>query len=258
MARGPAYPFVNLRTAVDLLDKLYKFAKRSPALIDSVAKEAWGWSPTSSTPKKAAAALKYFGLAEEVGNEGNSIRVTDRGYRILVDHEGSPERTKALQEAALLPVQYAYCFKEWGADVPPSARSKLIFERNFVSTTVDGFLKDYKATMEFSGLNGGERPDGDAVLDELSADASKGVNVAEQTTAVGVAKKPPLQGRVVSEAGVAMRQDVFSVDEGAVTIHWPASLSKDSLKDVEDWLEIVKRKLARSLKEPSDEKPEEK
>ena len=256
MARGPAYPFVNLRTAVELLDKLYKFAKRSPALIDSIAKDAWGWSPTSSTPKKAVAALKYFGLAEEAGTDGNSVRVTDKGYRILVDHEGSPERTKALQEAALLPAQYAYCYKEWGVDVPPSARSKLIFERNFVSTTVDGFLKDYKATMEFAGLNGGEQVDREAVPDEVSADASKGVNSAEQTMTAGMARQPPFQtpsqGRIISEVGIAMRQDVFSVDEGAVTIQWPASLSKDSLKDVEDWLEIVKRKLTRSLKEQPD------
>ena len=260
MARGPAYPFVNLRTAVGLLEKLYAYAKRSPALIDSIAKEAWGWSPTSSTPKKVAAALKYFGLAEDAGKEGTSLRITDRGYRILVDSPDSPERTKALQEAALAPPQYSYCYKEWGPEVPQSARSSLIFKRGFVVTTVDGFLKDYLATMAFAGLNGGNAVGTGTEQEELSADANNVVNLGEHSATAGVAKQAPpsplFSVRPVNE-GVPMRQDVFSIDEGSVTIQWPTALSKDSLKDVEDWLEIVKRKLARSLKEPADENSEE-
>lgn len=44
-----------------------------------------------------------------------------------------------------------------------------------------------------------------------------------------------------------MRQDVFSLTEGEVVISWPTPLSQDSIKDLEDWLVIVKRKIARSL-----------
>lgn len=254
MARGPAYPFVNLRTAVSQLEKLYAYAKRSPALVDSLAKEAWGWSPTSSTTKKVAAALKYFGVAEDVGKDGNSLRITDRGYRILVDSHDSPERMKALREAALAPTQYAYCYKEWGAEVPQSARSTLIFNRGFVATTVDAFLKDYKATMEYAGLSGGNTSSPqEAVEDAAQEEAISDGKAAERPAPAGLALQStssatPFPGRVAHE-GIAMRQDVFSVDEGSVVLQWPVTLSKDSLKDIEDWLEIVKRKLARSLKE---------
>jgi len=36
--------------------------------------------------------------------------------------------------------------------------------------------------------------------------------------------------------------------EGPVTIQWPASLSPESIEDVGDWLDIVKRKIGRSVK----------
>jgi len=251
MARGPAYPYVDLETAVDLLGKLYKFANRSPALIAGVAKEAWGWSPTSSTPAKAVAALKYFGLVEDGASKFKQIKVSDRGYRILVDDPASPQRVKALEEAALSPPQYMFCFSKWGADVPPSARSTLIFERGFVASTVDGFLKDYKATMLYAGITGGPENNIDDLDSNQDATATNAVGFADRAAAAastifakaaGQGAQAPGRG---SEAS-SMRQDVFSIDEGSVTIIWPKALSLESLADVKDWLEIVKRKIERS------------
>ena len=44
-----------------------------------------------------------------------------------------------------------------------------------------------------------------------------------------------------------IRQDIFSLTEGLVTIEWPSSLSAESYQDVSDWLDIVKRKIGRSV-----------
>ncbi len=44
------------------------------------------------------------------------------------------------------------------------------------------------------------------------------------------------------------RQDIFSIGEGSVTIQWPASLSPESFEDVSAWLDILKRKIGRSVK----------
>ncbi len=54
--------------------------------------------------------------------------------------------------------------------------------------------------------------------------------------------------------GVKMRQDVFSLAEGEAVIHWPTPLSPDSITDLEEWLDLVKRKIKRSAAEPSDAK----
>ena len=53
-----------------------------------------------------------------------------------------------------------------------------------------------------------------------------------------------------------MRQDVLSLAEGEAVIHWPTPLSPDSIKDLEEWLDLVKRKIKRSAAEPSDAKTE--
>lgn len=45
----------------------------------------------------------------------------------------------------------------------------------------------------------------------------------------------------------AMRQDVFSLVEGPVTIQWPAALSGASFEDLSGWLDILKRKIGRSI-----------
>lgn len=44
------------------------------------------------------------------------------------------------------------------------------------------------------------------------------------------------------------RQDVFSLNEGPVTIQWPASLSPESFEDVSAWLDILKRKIGREVR----------
>lgn len=43
-----------------------------------------------------------------------------------------------------------------------------------------------------------------------------------------------------------MREDVFCVAEGKVTFQWPMPMSADSIQDVQDWLELVKRKVGRA------------
>lgn len=47
--------------------------------------------------------------------------------------------------------------------------------------------------------------------------------------------------------GATMRQEVFSLTEGEVVLNWPSPLSPTSIQDLEDWLELVKRKISRSI-----------
>lgn len=57
---------------------------------------------------------------------------------------------------------------------------------------------------------------------------------------------PPTENR--------MRQDIFSINEGTVTIQWPTPLSSESIQDLKDWLKIVERKITRSV--GTDKEPE--
>ena len=46
----------------------------------------------------------------------------------------------------------------------------------------------------------------------------------------------------------SVREDIFSLAEGPVVIQWPAKLSSESFEDFSAWLELLKRKIGRSVK----------
>jgi hypothetical protein len=153
MGRGPSYPYVGLEDAISLTRKMYDFTKRAPAPVDSIIKDAWKYSPTSSSGQKVLAALKAFGLVEDSpGTNGKALKVTQRAIRILLDDEDSIERRDEIKKAALSPKWYEFCWKHWGKEMPSSMRSSLLVEHGFVETTVESFLRDYRKTVAFAGL----------------------------------------------------------------------------------------------------------
>ncbi len=60
--------------------------------------------------------------------------------------------------------------------------------------------------------------------------------------------------QVVKKKGNERGNEVFTLAEGAVTIDYPANLSDDSLKDLQQYLEIFVRKAQRlnSVYDPHD------
>jgi len=47
---------------------------------------------------------------------------------------------------------------------------------------------------------------------------------------------------------VVMRYESFMLDHGEITIQWPSEMSAESFEDFSDWLDILKRKIKRSVK----------
>lgn len=45
-----------------------------------------------------------------------------------------------------------------------------------------------------------------------------------------------------------MKQDTFTTDTGSVVVQWPSILSSADLEDLENWLDMLKRKIKRSVK----------
>jgi len=240
MARGPAYPYLDLESAVSLARKTYEFTKRSFAPLDAVTKEAWGYSPTSSSGVKTSAAMKYYGLIE--ANDAGSVRLTDRAYRIVVDDPTSEEWLEAVREAALSPRWYRFCWETWGVDMPVSMKRTLLFDHGFVDTTVDGFLKDYRKTVEFAKLTEMR------TLEESSSDEPDNPPRRAQGNSDPRAEsqKGDAHPRIKSPIGANMRQEVFSLPEGTVAVEWPGDLSQESFQDLSDWLDILKRKIGRA------------
>lgn len=254
MARGPGYPFVNLEEAVELSRKMYSYTRRSAADANAVIQEAWNYSPASSSGKKILAALGYFGLleSESESGEGRKVRLSDRAYRILIDDPGSTERKQALRDAVLSPKAYLLCWKRWGREMPPSMRSNLIFSEGFIESTVDGFLADYRKSVEYAGLL--ENPS-DSELPSDEPDATSSQFAVEATSVLGAGRSPsPIalehQNQHYEHSGDE-RSDVFSLNEGTVRLSWPKALSEESFQDFSDWLDLMKRKIQRTVSRES-------
>jgi hypothetical protein len=315
--RSPAYPGINLETALKRAKEFHTKERRNSANV-AVAVTHWGFVPTSGGAYIIVAALKSFGLFDDEGS-GNErkVKLSTRGLRIILDErEDSPERAAAIKEAALAPTIHAKLWRKYGANLPSDAnlRHELIFEWKFNENSVDSFIKEYRDTIRFAKLmdsdtissgvkdtaeddeeqneSGNALQVGDFVqwesqgilqfsdhkrVREVSSDgkwafvdgSDTGVPVKELTvveapsSAAAVpppaspASLPPRPRTMVESQTAAGQppptapsgrmQDVFSLTEGPVTIQWPASLSAESYEDFSGWLDLLKRRVGRSV-----------
>lgn len=57
------------------------------------------------------------------------------------------------------------------------------------------------------------------------------------------------------ERNPGMRQATLPLDSGDAVIQWPEQMTAENFKDLEDWLEIVMRKIKRSAETDGGSKP---
>ena len=246
--RSPAYPSITLGNAVDRLIAFDDYSKRHPVPVKNVG-NAWGIKPLSSQASSILAALKSYGLVDYQGSGSEMKVVLSEDARTYVRAQQEDIKKQVLRRSALKPKAMGKYFMEWGAVRPPNevCLDELVLNAKFSHLGAENFLKVYDATIAYAGLSDSDtigevdatQTDKDAVID-----ADTGEDKSETR-------------RKVKKAGVGMRQDVFSIEEGAVTIEWPSTLSTASLQDIDDWLAIVKRKIARSVQKPEAETKDE-
>ena len=153
--RSPAYPAIDLPTAIRRTEQFKEYAHKSAVTVSHVL-EHWGYKGRSGNGMKIVAALGYYGLVDDTGaGAKRKIQLTDRAWRIIVDHEESDERAQAIINAAFSPKIYKEMWDEWGSNLPPDAeiRSYLIFDQKFNERAVNDLIADYKSTIEFAAMD---------------------------------------------------------------------------------------------------------
>jgi hypothetical protein len=76
------------------------------------------------------------------------------------------------------------------------------------------------------------------------------ISVIERPEGLGEIKFPPTMPlaeikQPTVEVPAGYRSETFDADEGEIRISWPANLSLQSVEDMKDWLELLKRRIAR-------------
>lgn len=151
--RSPSFPFVSLRKAVERAEQFATAHKRDAARLPTVA-PTWGYGAKSSGLLQTAAALKQYGLVEDVGaGEDRKIRLTDLARSIISDTRPGVKQS-ALQTAARNPKLFAEYIDRWVPDSPADGHcvSELEHDRGFTPDAAKSFLRAFKLTVAYAGL----------------------------------------------------------------------------------------------------------
>jgi hypothetical protein len=154
--RSPAYPYLNLETAIKRAKTFYDREGRNSAPV-TVAATHWGYEAKSSGGTQTAAALMGFGLMQDEGtSDKRKLKLTQNALRILLDTRAeSSEREMLIKQAALAPKAHQQIWAKWGAGISDeNLRHALVFEWEppFNENAVDGFIKEYRDTIAFAKL----------------------------------------------------------------------------------------------------------
>jgi len=83
-------------------------------------------------------------------------------------------------------------------------------------------------------------------VNELTIVGSTGLSLENPTDTPLIQKNAGVHSE--TRRGVpGMREDIFSLTEGTVTLQCPAPLTPESFQDLAEWLDLVKRKIGRSM-----------
>jgi hypothetical protein len=218
--RSPSFPFIGLREALDRARTFYEAEQRNAARPETAAAH-WGYSAKSSGGKQTLAALRAFGLVD-----GDSlVKLSGRALRILLDErEGSEERLRLVQQAALMPPVHARLWERYGAELPSlqTLRLSLILDEGFNENSVDDFLTEYRETLEYARL--------------LTGPARE----EKETRAERPATPPPPQPRISAEVDPV----VFPLLDGnAVEFRIRRKVSPEEVEDLRTMFELWLRKI---------------
>jgi hypothetical protein len=307
--RSPAYPFISLEKAINRARELYRHDNRHASPVAAAIKH-WGFAEKSSGGQQTIAALKQYGLLADDGSGADRrVKLTDRALSILLDEvENSPEKSKAIRDAALAPKLFAEMFNKWGAELPSpeTMRTFLRRDKGFNDEVLGVVIRAFKDSVSFAKLGQSDKVADDDLdnVDRLDvaigdyiqwesqgmlqfvapkrvtgiSDDSEYVFVEGETTGVPMSQvskaEPPAQhihgahippgtqlfppsishataaGRG-GQVAISVAREVSSLPEGEAMLQWPASISSESVKDLEDWLGLVIRKLKRRYAEAS-------
>lgn len=250
--RGPSYPAISLEDAVRRAQQFWNHEKRNAAPVGAAAKH-WGYKETSSSWKAIVGAMLQFGLMEDSGSSASrTVRLTGRALDILLDAENSPNRVRALREAATMPKVYADILSKWPAHELPSdqtLRFYLLRERGFNEVAVASFLEDFRSSLSYAGVDKPPTITDDEPPETQPIPAGSGGESRDQTMTPPTDVLPqgnPTPTRAVP-VSTGHRQDTFSLDEGQVILQFPEKMSDASYEDFKDWIELQLRKIKRSI-----------
>src|SRR5208283_1821517 len=149
--RSPGYPMLSLEEAIQKIKILWEKDRNKTIPIEA-AYSHLGYKTMGGYASRVIAAMKKFGLIYE---KQNDIILTDEAVDLALHEPSDATYIETVGKLALRPTIYEKLFNEYNGNLPSDAtlKVKLIKEYEFNPDKVNGFLSDFRKTIEFAKLN---------------------------------------------------------------------------------------------------------
>jgi hypothetical protein len=233
--RSPGYPLFDLGRAIEKTKVIYDKERRSATSSDVIASHI-GYSAAKGLGGRAVSALRQYGLIEETAGK---YRISELGYTLVHFDHDSDEWLDSVADAARRPTLFRELAEAYPDGLPSDAtlRGDLL-KRGFNPSAIPEVITVFRDSMSLA-------EQGNIVHNETR---EMPMQVAQLTPAQPAKTQSGLPLGTQGTPAQPPRQDIFSLAEGQATIQWPATLSPESFQDLSDWIDIVKRKIGRSVK----------
>jgi hypothetical protein len=191
--RSPTYPGINLQQAIKRAVEFYEKEHRNPASFKAAVSH-WDYSEKSSGALVTAAALKSFGLLDEIdAGTGRTFQVSPLGLKIVADKRPeSSERDAAIREAALRPKIHAEIWRKYNGRLPSDAELQYRLENDwhFNTNAIGAFIKELRDTISFAKVTESDKIGETGGDEELEPDVQVGKFVQWISRGVEQFKQP--------------------------------------------------------------------
>lgn len=240
--RSASYPWINLETAETRAKEYWDKEKTYEAPLSAAFKH-WGYGPKSSGARLTIAAMLNYGLMSARGSkEKRVVKLTPVAIDLVM--APTPDaKVIALKTAAQKPRIFADLLKTMNPENLPSDQTIahfLVTQKGFNPNAIETFLKNFKASLKYSKL---KKSDIMSIADSSSdgeEDENDGGSLVKEVNlldAVAGNKPAPIRG---------FKQDTYTLgDEGQVILQWPEKMSEAAYEELEDWIKLQMRKIAR-------------
>jgi hypothetical protein len=151
--RSPAYPSINLETAIQKARQLDDKERNYATPVATVAAH-FGYGSLNGAALGAIAALKKYGLIDDEGSGPQRKARLSQLAEVILKHPDEAVRKTAIAEAALRPPLHRELWDKYHELLPSDSnlRWELVHDRGFTETGVSEFIPVYRATVSFAQL----------------------------------------------------------------------------------------------------------
>src|SRR5882762_1406569 len=154
-ARSPGYPTIGLREAIEKVKLVYEkdYQNRIPRALVA---QHMGYRSLNGKSLGVLSALTKYGMLEGRGDENY---VSDLALEIIAHAPHTPERRRAIAEAASRPELFAEIDSRFqDGKASDSAIRSFLLTRKFIPEAADTVVRSYRETKEFvTQERGGDR-----------------------------------------------------------------------------------------------------